>query len=38
MSLDAEDAEHDVYSCNDPAQRQEGFAEAKMALGRSGSS
>jgi len=27
---------HDVYDLNNPAQRMEGFAEAKMALGRSG--
>ena len=25
-----------IFSCNDPAQRQDGFAEAKVALGRSG--
>ena len=27
---------HDVYDLNNPARRMEGFAEAKMALGRSG--
>lgn len=33
--LDAEDDEQVIFSCNDPAQRQAGFAEAKIALGRS---
>ena len=33
--LDAEDDEQLIFSCNDPVQRQAGFAEAKIALGRS---
>jgi len=33
--LDEDDDEQVIFSCNDPVQRQAGFAEAKLALGNS---